>query len=144
MLRSTFCCTSRRKTELWTCQQLWAKGNCWTMHHFDLTYACGNNIVCNKHILSSMYNLPQKNKKEPDFSHFCDTCDRGFKNQEKYYEHISQHVKVILFSIQHNVTFKPFVYIDTVIFLLFILSDTITFHLSSVQFQTATSWHTRK
>lgn len=43
----------------------------------------------------SVYNPQQKNKKEPEYSHFCDTCDRGFKNQEKYDEHISQHVKVI-------------------------------------------------
>ncbi|XP_072306915.1 FMR1-interacting protein NUFIP1 [Eucyclogobius newberryi] len=35
----------------------------------------------------------KKNKKEPECPYFCDTCDRGFKNAEKYNEHISQHVK---------------------------------------------------
>ncbi|KAM9836252.1 FMR1-interacting protein NUFIP1 [Aulostomus maculatus] len=35
----------------------------------------------------------QRNRKEPEYSHFCDTCDRGFKDQEKYNEHTSQHVK---------------------------------------------------
>ncbi|KAL2088167.1 hypothetical protein ACEWY4_016995 [Coilia grayii] len=35
----------------------------------------------------------KKNKREPEFSFFCDTCDRGFKDQDKYDEHLSQHVK---------------------------------------------------
>ncbi|KAJ0009339.1 hypothetical protein NQD34_001041 [Periophthalmus magnuspinnatus] len=46
------------------------------------------NAMQQKHCCCSV-----KNKKEPEFPYFCDTCDRAFKNTEKYNEHMSQHVK---------------------------------------------------
>ncbi|XP_068123863.1 FMR1-interacting protein NUFIP1 isoform X1 [Hyperolius riggenbachi] len=35
----------------------------------------------------------KKQRKEPDYTYYCDTCDQGFHHQEKYDEHVAQHVK---------------------------------------------------
>ncbi|XP_075055837.1 FMR1-interacting protein NUFIP1 [Mixophyes fleayi] len=35
----------------------------------------------------------KRKKNEPIYTLYCDTCDRGFRTQEKYDEHVSQHVK---------------------------------------------------
>uniref|UniRef100_A0A8C2BG71 Nuclear FMR1 interacting protein 1 n=1 Tax=Cyprinus carpio TaxID=7962 RepID=A0A8C2BG71_CYPCA len=48
-------------------------------------------VRCLQHMAQSC--VSGRQQREPEFSHFCDTCDRGFKTRDKYDEHISQHVK---------------------------------------------------
>ncbi|MED6238968.1 hypothetical protein ATANTOWER_032948 [Ataeniobius toweri] len=66
--------------------------------HFNLKsggewYQAGHPGGRQNHRPPYQHGKKQRNRKEPEYSHYCDTCDRGFKNQQKYDEHVFQHVK---------------------------------------------------
>lgn len=94
---------SRWQTESRTPRQPREKGKNHEMLLDTDAELCNRTMSWNR----SVFNPQQRNKKEPEFSHFCDTCDRGFKNQDKYDEHMSQHVKVLCrvsHSVMHHFT----------------------------------------